>query len=189
MTAYIALLRGINVGGNNIIKMEALRTALTADGFQSVSTYIQSGNVLFVSDNPNARELAEQIEMCIVSEFSVTVPAVVFSREQWTSIIAAAPLWWGSDARWKHNLIALLPPLEAKSVGTAVGQLKPDIETMLAGENVVYQSLSIEHFGKTTSGKLASNPIYKHMTIRAYSTSHKLLERLNTMDDDIVTDA
>ena len=49
MTGYVALLRGINVGGNNLIRMPALKACFDAGGFEDVSTYIQSGNVLFRS--------------------------------------------------------------------------------------------------------------------------------------------
>jgi uncharacterized protein (DUF1697 family) len=57
MTKYVALLRAINVGGNNIIKMDALRSEFEKMGFQSVKTYIQSGNVLFESDLSDKSEI------------------------------------------------------------------------------------------------------------------------------------
>ena len=61
MPRYVALLRGINVGGKNLIRMPALKAAFEAAGFEDVSTYIQSGNVLFSSPSRSARRLTEEI--------------------------------------------------------------------------------------------------------------------------------
>ena len=62
MPRYVALLRGINVGGKNLIRMPALKAAFEAAGFEDVSTYIQSGNVLFSSPSRSAKRLTEEIE-------------------------------------------------------------------------------------------------------------------------------
>ena len=62
MTAYVALLRGINVGGKNLIRMPALKACFEENGFEDVSTYIQSGNVLFSSSETSNAELTDRIE-------------------------------------------------------------------------------------------------------------------------------
>lgn len=175
MNSYLALLRGINVGGNSLIKMADLKDSLAKAGFKDARTYIQSGNVLFVSSETDTGKLAKQIENVIETTFKLDVAVVVFSKQEWQAIIKAAPAWWGKDADWKHNILVMVPPYDMKDVVTAYGQLKPDIETMAPGKGVMYQSLSWESFGKTTGGKLASNPIYKKMTIRNYNTATKLL--------------
>lgn len=59
---YIALIRGINVGGNNMIKMDERREAVGKSGFKNVSTYIQSGNVLFESDKYNIENITKTLE-------------------------------------------------------------------------------------------------------------------------------
>lgn len=172
---YLALLRGVNVGGNGIISMPALRQALTDTGFNNVRTYIQSGNVLFRSTNTDRRQLTQTIHECIKSTFDLDVEVVLFTKEEWHKIIINAPTWWGADTEWKHNLLILLPPIRAAEAIDAIGTLKPDIEAVLPGKGVVYQSMSFKLFGRTTTGKLASNPIYKKMTIRNYNTATKLL--------------
>lgn len=60
-----------------------------------------------------------------------------------------------------------------------VGELKPDIETIEPGNGVLYQSMSLKMFGRTTTGKLVSNPIYKKITVRNYNTVTKLFSLLN----------
>ena len=66
---YIALLRGINVGGNNIIKMVDLKLAFEEMEFSNVKTYIQSGNVIFSSDRKNKVELTDEIEKKLLEKF------------------------------------------------------------------------------------------------------------------------
>lgn len=173
--SYLALLRGVNVGGNNMIKMAELKAALEADGFSDVRTYIQSGNVLFMSDKKDTGTLAEHVKKSIAKHFAIDVGVAVFSKAEWQKVVHGAPAWWGKDVTWKHNLLAMLQPYDMKQVVAAYGELKPDIEMLLAGEGVLYQSMSFKMFGRTTAGRLAANPIYKQMTIRNYNTATKLL--------------
>lgn len=174
MTRYLALLRGVNVGGKATLPMAALREALEKDGFQGVKTYINSGNV-FVSSPLSANNVAKRVSATIKKSFGLEVGVAVFTKTQWQQIIDGAPQWWGQRADWKHNLIVLIKPYEMAEVVKAVGTLKPDIEAMEPGDGVLYQSMSIKLFGRTTTGKLASSPIYKRMTVRSYNTAHKLL--------------
>lgn len=171
---YLALLRGINVGGKNHLPMAELKNALTLAGFEAVQTYIQSGNVIFKSDISDTTELAIKIEDVIHETFQLEVPTVVFSAETWHSIIARKPLAWGKDPLWKHNLLVLLPPYDMQQALAAIGTIKPDIESIVPGDGVIYQSMSLELYGRTTTGKLASSPLYQRMTIRNFNTSLKL---------------
>jgi len=156
--------------------MAELRTALEKAGFKNVRTYIQSGNVFFDAVPQDPLILAKKVEQVLEHDFKLPVGVAVFSRSMWQAVIAHAPKSWGADSNWKHNLIILLQPCTTAEVIEAVGALKPDIETMAPGEGVLYQSLLWEKFGRTTGGKLASNSIYKRMTIRSYSTATKLLD-------------
>ena len=171
---YLALLRGINVGGKALIKMADLKAALEHKGFEDVRTYIQSGNVLFTSDKHDKETLAVIIHDALKDHFNLDIDVVVLSAKEWNEIIESAPSWWGHDNTRKHNLVIMIPPYDMNQTMAAIGELKPDIESAEAGNGVVYQSISLEFFGRTTSGKLAANPIYKHMTIRNYNTAQKL---------------
>jgi uncharacterized protein (DUF1697 family) len=90
MTIYIALLRGINVGGHNKIKMADLKSLLEAMGLQKVKTYIQSGNVLFESQE-EAKQLSRRIEDEINKKFGLTVPVVLRTAEEYERIIRNCP--------------------------------------------------------------------------------------------------
>lgn len=90
MTHYIALLRGINVGGKNKIKMAELRTSLSNEGFQNVKTYIQSGNVLFESEEAE-NLLRKKMEEIIAKQFGLKVPIVLRTALEWKNIIENCP--------------------------------------------------------------------------------------------------
>jgi uncharacterized protein (DUF1697 family) len=176
---YLALLRGINVGGNNKLAMADLKTALTNLGLENVQTYIQSGNIVFSFAVHDTQTLAKNIQNCIAENFGLRVTVVVFTKAEWAKVINSAPAWWGKDANWKHNILVMVPPATAAEAIEAIGVIKPAIEHIEPGERVLYQAMSKELFGKTTTGKLASNTIYKKMTVRNYNTATKLLSLLD----------
>ncbi|MDR6120512.1 uncharacterized protein (DUF1697 family) [Bacillus sp. SLBN-46] len=90
MTIYIALLRGINVGGHNIIKMAELRQLLESMGLGKVKTYIQSGNVLFESEE-GATQLTQRIEEEIRTTFGFPVPVILRTAEELDQMIKDCP--------------------------------------------------------------------------------------------------
>ena len=175
---YVALLRGINVGGKNMIKMADIKESLEHEGFRDIRTYIQSGNILFESDEKDPSLLATKIEEHILSTYGHTVPAVVLDDEQMKQIVNDAPDGWGEDVAWKYNTLFLIPPYDMDEATASIGTLKPDIEVLIPGAGVLYQAMDRRLFGRTTTGKLASLPAYKKMTIRNWNTTRKLLELL-----------
>jgi uncharacterized protein (DUF1697 family) len=178
---YVALLRGINVGGNTLIKMAELRECLQASGLKNVTTYIQSGNLLFSSDETNTLSLAKKIEKEITNTFGHTVPTVVFGQAQFSRMLANTPQDWCADPKWKYNLLFLIPPYNIDEVLHDIGELKPGIEALVPGPGVMYQAINYKMYGRATSAKIASKPVYKKITIRNPRTGAKLLELLQNM--------
>lgn len=173
---YIALLRGINVGGNSLIKMSELKQCFEALGLEEVKTYINSGNVLFSTKSTDTQKLADKIESAIEQAFTSPVRVVVIDEKSYKNIIKNVPSGWGEKEDWKYNLLFLMPPYNIDEIMTDIGEIKPDIEIVKAGDGVIYQALLFTSYGKATSGKLASRASYKKMTIRNWNTSRKLLE-------------
>src|ERR1044071_6720165 len=97
MNQYVALLRGINVGGKNIIKMTALKSSFEDLAFTDVRTYIQSGNVLFSAAGSDQAKLTKQIEDALSKAFNYESRVVVRSRKQIKDIVTHAPQGFGSD--------------------------------------------------------------------------------------------
>lgn len=91
MNNYIAILRGINVSGSKLIKMDALRKAFEAWGFKSVQTYIQSGNIVFQSNKATTQELEKRIYQNIKKEFGFDVPVVVKTHQELKNIVSKNP--------------------------------------------------------------------------------------------------
>lgn len=93
MEKYIALLRGINIGGRNKISMPILRDVFEEIGFLDVVTYINSGNVVFSSDIQDKGELIEKCELIIADKFMLNIPVTVVSAKDLWSALENAPEW------------------------------------------------------------------------------------------------
>ncbi|MEJ2544018.1 MAG: DUF1697 domain-containing protein [Calditrichaceae bacterium] len=91
MSVYISLLRGINVSGQKKIQMRELKSLYESLGFENVSTYIQSGNVVFSSNENDESKLANLISAKIRKVFSYEVSVIIRSKEYWKNLIAKNP--------------------------------------------------------------------------------------------------
>jgi len=91
MASHVALLRGINVGGRNKVPMAELREVVTALGHTGVTTYIQSGNVLFTTADTDTAKLAAALETAIEDRFGLWSSVVVLSRDELAEVLAANP--------------------------------------------------------------------------------------------------
>lgn len=91
MTKYIALLRGINVGGKRIIKMDSLRSLFVTIGFSNIKTYIQSGNIIFDYKDSNKEVLQNTISKAISKTFEIEVPVIILKIEELEAIIHHNP--------------------------------------------------------------------------------------------------
>ncbi|MDN6692556.1 MAG: DUF1697 domain-containing protein, partial [Enterococcus sp.] len=93
MKQYIALLRGINISGKNKISMALLKEAFEKKGFSEVKTYINSGNVLFSSEDRDQERLIRDCEALIVEAFDLVIPVVVVEVEELRRLLEEAPEW------------------------------------------------------------------------------------------------
>jgi len=86
MNTYVAILRGINVSGQKMIKMTALKTMFEDMHFENVRTYIQSGNVVFTAQSTVVRDLQKQIHEAIQESFAFDVPVIVLNEKEWSAV-------------------------------------------------------------------------------------------------------
>jgi len=175
MTRYVALLRGINVGGKNLIKMPALKACFEANGFESVSTYIQSGNVVFEAvDRPS--QLTRRIEEMLAEAFVYVPTVVVRNRKQMQAIVERAPKGFGGEPKkYRYDVIFLKEPLTAAAAMKHL-PTNPAVDRAHAGTGVLYVSRLIAKATQSRLNKIISSPIYPSVTIRNWSTTTKLLE-------------
>ena len=174
MTTFVALLRGINVGGKNLIKMPALKAAFEEDGFEDVATYIQSGNVLFAAPGTRTADLTERIEVMLAEAFDYVPTVVVRNRKQLGAIVDGAPKGFGgAPARYRYDVIFLKEPLAAKAAMKSV-PTKPGVDEAHPGTGVLYFSRLTAKATQSRLNKIVSSPIYPSVTIRNWNTTTKL---------------
>ncbi|HEX6947934.1 MAG TPA: DUF1697 domain-containing protein [Acidimicrobiia bacterium] len=174
---YVALLRGINVGGKNKVPMTELRETLEEGGYESVRTYIQSGNVLFESPRPRS-EIEEHIEGLLEARFGIPLLVVVRSHSQMRKTVERAPEGFGTKPDlYYSDALFLKAPLTSKQVMDVV-EIREGVDAAWPGDGVVYfQRLGAERT-KSKLNRIASTPEYKLITIRSWATTTKLLEML-----------
>ena len=172
---FVALLRGINVGGKNLIAKEELRQSFEALGFSNVRTYIQSGNILFRSNKTSTKALTKTIEQGLSARFDYAARAVILPDQHYKQAVHSAPDGWGNDDTKKHNALFIMGNLTPGDVMAALPSPKANIETVTCGLNVVFWSISRESLTKSIFMKLPANPIYQEVTIRNHNTVLKLL--------------
>jgi uncharacterized protein (DUF1697 family) len=178
MTRYVALLRGINVGGRNKVAMADLRAAFEDSGFDSVSTYIQSGNVLFRTTASSA-SLESNLEEILERRLKIPLVAVVRSRAQIRKVIDSAPDGFGAQPKKYHSdAIFLKKPLTSGQAMKVV-DLREGVDRAWPGTGVIYfQRLSARRTQSRMS-RIIGTPEYQQMTIRSWATTTKLLSLLD----------
>ena len=179
MPSYVALLRGINVGGRNLIKMPALKACFEANGFADVVTYIQSGNVVFASPETQAAGITRRIEEMLGDTFGYRATVVVRNRAQMRAVVERAPKGFGTEpAAYRYDVIFLKPPLTSKVAIKSV-PTNPAVDQAHAGTGVLYFSRLIERATQSRLNKIISSPIYARVTIRNWNTTTKLWWMMN----------
>lgn len=176
-TPYVALLRGINVGGNNKISMPKLKTAFERQGFSHVLTYINSGNVVFNTGMEDEREIKAVCEKLIAAEFGLSIPVAIVSAAEWVDAVNHAPVWWNKNPASKHNAIFVIPPATTAELCAQVENSKPEYEQIASHGKVVFWSAPLATFSRTRLSKLVhSKAMYHCMTVRNAKTTLKLAE-------------
>lgn len=171
---YVALLRGINVGGNNIIKMLALKETFEKSGFRNVSTYIQSGNVIFESEEKDIKKITKTLEATLTKTFNYNARIIVKSDKQMQQIVENIPLEWNRRSDIRCYIAFLLEPLSEKDAVKEI-TLKENVDSLKIGPGVLYMTTVLSELTKSKFNKLASTKIYKEITIRNYNTTKKII--------------
>ena len=174
-TRYIALLRGINVGGNNIIRMSDLKVSFEELGFSDVVTYIQSGNVLFNTGEQDKQLLIGRIEQHLSERFAYQSKIVIISKEELQHIVDSAPEGFGGHPdEYRYNVLFLKKPLTAGEALQSI-RTREGVDQAWAGDEVLYFSVLISRATQSYLSKIVGQPIYQSLTIRNWHTTTKLL--------------
>jgi uncharacterized protein (DUF1697 family) len=178
-TRYVALLRGINVGGKNPVRMAALKTCFEEQGFDDVATYIASGNVLF-SASGKAGALTRAIEKTLAATFAYPACIVLRSREQMRAVLERAPRGFGSRPKaYRYDVWFLKEPLTAEEALEAV-PTRDGVDRIWAGDGVLYTARLVTRAAESRTTRVIGTPAYQSMTIRNWNTTTKLAALLET---------
>lgn len=181
MEKYIAFLRGINVGGKNKVSMSELKELFEQNGFQDVVTYINSGNIIFSSNNSDDKKLKKECELLISNKFQLNIPILVISFKDLLTALNNAPSWWDQDKDSRHNAIFILPSITVDEVFREVGAIKPEYEKVDYYDRVVFWSAPIKTLSRTRWSKVVGSPVYNSITIRNANTVKKILQLAKSM--------
>jgi uncharacterized protein (DUF1697 family) len=183
MNAYVILLRGINVGGKNIVPMAALKTCLEGLGFTDVSTYIASGNALLTSGKPSD-EIKAMVETALINSFkldSELIKVLVLSRSQLQGVIDNKPGAFGDQPEKYHSDAIFLIDIDAAQA-MPVFNPREGVDQVWPGDGVIYSQRLSALRTKSRLSKIVASPLYSSMTIRSWSTAIKLLSMLNGLN-------
>ena len=176
---YVALLRGINVGGNHLIKMVALKACFEAQGLRDVATYIQSGNVVFTAGASRPDGIARRLEAALAATFDCRTRVMLRTEKEMAAIVARAPKGFGAQPQnYRYDVIFLNPPLTAAAALADV-PTRPGVDQARAGSGVLYFSRLISKASQSRLARVVSLPIYKSMTIRNWRTTTTLLQMMS----------
>ncbi len=177
MPKYIALLRGINVGGHKKIKMADLRTILDKLPFQEVKTYIQSGNIVFATDETSTAHLEESIKINIAKTFGFDVPVLVMSKNKIEQIVNDNPYTNPADLAAKKVYYALLKSEpEQEAVANLDQEMYPN-ELFQITKNCVYLNCK----NGAGNAKLTNNIIERKLKVEATTRNHRTMMKLLEM--------
>ena len=175
LNVFVALLRGVNVGGNNMINMKSLKESFTTLGFKQVTSYINSGNLVFKSKEDDARKLESKIEKMLSKDYQLESKVVVRSLSEMEKLVKSLPRSWDDESSWRYNVIFLRHTIDSEKI-LADLPIKENIEQIAYRPGALLWAAQATELSKTSMVKLASRKIYQDMTVRNLNTTKKLYE-------------
>lgn len=170
---YVALLRGINVGGKNKVSMERLREVFEEAGHAGVRTYINSGNVVFDAPRKRAIDLAEELEAAIEKEFGFATRVLVLRGATVTKIAADLPDDWVNNDQSRCDVLYLLPG-RASPRALEAFDCNPEHEEVRCSPGAILSRVDRSYINRSSLHKLIGTDLYAYVTIRNANTARKL---------------
>lgn len=170
---YAALLRGINVGGNNKVNMKELKHVFEEAGMTAVKTYINSGNIVFADADRPKGEIMSVLEEAIFAHFGLRIKVLVYSIDEYTRIAEAVPDDWTNDDRLKSDVLFLWEEADDESVMEQL-PLKPAIDRAQYVPGAILWSVDRDQVTKSGMVKIVGTKLYKLVTIRNVNSVRKI---------------
>jgi uncharacterized protein (DUF1697 family) len=174
---YVALLRGINVGGKSIVRMADLKECVEGLGYEDVSTFIASGNVLFGTAKRDGAKLESSLERALETQFELPITVVVRSRAEFARIVKAIPADWIGDASLRVNVAFLRRKRDGRTLAREL-QPREGVDELVATKAALIWSTRRDALTRSGMQKLIQSTSYRDMTVRNLNTTLKLNELL-----------
>ena len=178
---YVALLRGINVGGNNKVVMSELREQVAAAGFGHVRTYINSGNLLFeAGEGTPSEDVAQAVEDLLELRYDFPIRLALLTTQDYLDQLDELPAWWHGEVA-RRDALFYTRGLDRDHVRERIETMELGDEAVYFGEHAVFWGKFDEKsFLKTAYHKrLLREDFYRQVTIRSGSTVEKIAAMLS----------
>ena len=166
-----------------MIRMSSLKTSFERMGFTDVTTYINSGNIIFGAKDADARKLETKIERMLEREYKLVCKVVVRSFAEMAALVKSLPKSWNGDTGWKYNVIFLRHSIDSKSVLDNLNP-KAEIEEVIYRRGTVLWATKISDAKQSAWIKLPSKKIFQDMTVRNLNTTKKIYELMKSKAED-----
>ncbi|NTV41179.1 MAG: DUF1697 domain-containing protein [Candidatus Moranbacteria bacterium] len=180
MQKYLALLRGINVGGNNKVEMLKLKNIFESLGFFNVVTYINSGNVIFITANKDIDALTRKIETTLKKKLGFEVKILLRSSDNVQLLVEKIPRKWKNDAEQRTDVLFLWDEYDNKNT-ISLTQSNPDVDELRYFPGAIVWNLKRSNYSKTGMRKFIGTPVYKNMTARNINTVRKIADLMKSI--------
>lgn len=172
---YVAFLRGVNVGGNSIVSMAAIKQSLVALGLSEVRTYINSGNVIFSTRASDASRLATRIEKALEQDTGMAIKLLAMDHMALKKLVDAIPRNWVDDKTMRTYVLLLWPEVDDRGILDRL-PIKPGIDEVRYTPGAVIWRVDRDDVGRSQMNRIVGTPLYKKITIRSANTMRKLNE-------------
>ncbi len=175
---YIALLRGINVGGNNKIEMTKLKKTFEKLNFEKVSTYINSGNVIFETTSTDIADLTKKVEDRIQQDFKLKIKVLLIDSKSIQRICDNVPKNWENNTDQRTDVLFLWNDYNKKSSLELI-KTNSIVDNLIYIDGAIVWNIKKINLNKSGLKKFIGTELYKNMTARNINTTRKLRELMS----------
>lgn len=175
MSSFVVLIRGINVGGNNLIKMEELSKSLQKASFSNIKTILASGNIILDSNESDESLIAKKIQAIIKKDFDLSVPTLVFSSDEFLKIVSGLP-----PSSKSLNASEYVTFLNQNLNSSSLKIPDPNFSILKISDRAVYCSVSKDSKKTIDLMKFLESKFGKEITTRNLNTAQKLASVLKS---------
>ncbi len=171
---FVALLRGVNVGGKSKVEMPRLRTLFETAGLDNVRTYINSGNVIFTGSRVVVPKLTSKLENAIESEFGFEVKLLLRDIETMSAVESAIPGHWVTDSSMRTDVLFLWDEIANPDIVDEL-PVREGVDNVLYASGAIIWQVAAENLNRSGRTKIIGGQIYKAATVRNANTVRKLV--------------